>query len=178
MIHETSGGLPSTDDGVTAPFRIFINYRHADTGWAAWALYLMLEGRFGTENVFFDNGTLRPGMEWFEEIKSHVGAAGAFIALIGPQWMTKLVGHLQGGGQDYVAKEIDMALRSAPRVVVIPVLVDDAEPPNPGSLPPALKAISARHVERVRHTHAREDIENLIARLDELRDIATERGEA
>lgn len=80
-------------DGVSAAgedrqrLKLFINYRHADTGWAAWALYFKLEEEFGSENIFFDNGTLKPGMEWFEEIQAHVDEAGVFLGLIGPDWM-------------------------------------------------------------------------------------------
>ena len=73
------------------PLKIFINYRHEDMPFAAWTLYRELKGRFGKENIFFDEGTLRPGMRFPEEIKSHLaGGAGAFIALIGSKWMTTM----------------------------------------------------------------------------------------
>jgi SIR2-like domain/TIR domain len=150
------------------PLKVFINYRHDDTQGTAWALYLKLEERLGAENVFFDNGTLRPGVEWFDEIKARLAQSAAFIALIGPNWMSSLTARLQQSGEDYVVTELDLALRSAPQVIVIPVLVDDAEPPDPRRLPPALMALSDRHVERLRHTNLREDIDNLIARLDQI----------
>ena len=41
---------------------------------AASTLYRELKGQFGKENIFFDEGTLRPGMRFLEEIKSHLAA--------------------------------------------------------------------------------------------------------
>ena len=46
------------------PLKIFINYRHEDMPFAALTLYRELKGRFGKENIFFDEGTLRPGMRF------------------------------------------------------------------------------------------------------------------
>ena len=162
-------GLPSATDAPVPP-TFFLNYRHSDTGWAAWTLYFKLEERFGSERVFFDNGTLRGGMEWFKEIKLSLAGVGLFIALIGPKWMEKLVAHLQSGAPDYVVKEIDIALRGSPHIAVIPVLVDDAHAPDRNDLPPALKALPGLHVERLRQTHAGVDIERLI-------ECLVERGE-
>ncbi len=119
------------------PLKVFINYRHADTQGTAWALFFKLEWHFGTENVFFDNGTLRPGMQWLDEIKSHLSGAAVFLSLIGERWKSSLIAHLKPGDVDYVAKEIDLAFRAGPRVTVIPVLVDDAELLDPSDLPNA-----------------------------------------
>ena len=154
--------------------KIFINYRHADTGWAAWALYFKLEARFGADSVFFDNGSLRGGMQWLDEIKSGLTEAGVLLALIGPNWMSKLQANLQTGADDFVVKEIDIALRSKPRVEVVPVLVDQTEPPDASELPPALEALPGRQGERLRVGQADIDIEHLINRLIELRDKGQE----
>jgi hypothetical protein len=150
------------------PLTVFINYRHADTQGTAWALFFKLEWHFGTENVFFDNGTLRPGMQWLDEIKSHLSGAAVFLSLIGERWRSSLIAHVKPGDVDYVAKEIDLAFRAGPRVTVIPVLVDDAELPDPSDLPNALKSLPGCHAERLRHTHLAHDIEHLIGRLEEI----------
>ena len=133
-----AGGDVSADGDTGSSLKVFINYRHDDTKGTAAALSMKLEERFGAENVFFDNSSLRPGMQWFDEIKSHLAHCGAVIALIGPQWASILIDHLQRGGEDYVVKEIDLALRGGPRVSLIPVLVDEAALPDPRTLPPAL----------------------------------------
>lgn len=150
-----------------SPVKIFINYRHEDTQGTAWALFMKLEERYGADNVFFDNGALRPGMRWEEEIRSHLAAGGMFIALIGKLWMSSLQAHLQRGDEDYVAKEIDLALRSGPGMMVIPVLVDDAALPAPSELPQSLRMLLGCQQERLRHTHLPYDINHLIARLGE-----------
>ena len=166
----TEGDL-SADRPGGATLKVFISYRHEDTQIAAWMLYSRLVERFGAEDVFFDHGTLRPGMQWFAEIRSHVANARAFIALIGPKWMPSLNAHQQRGGDDYVAKETDLALRGRPGVTVIPVLVEDAERPDPSELPPSLRALSACQVERLRNSHLPDDIERLIERLGEIASI-------
>lgn len=164
--NDASDGVP-TDEQARPSLRVFLNYRQQDTQGTAWALYMKLEERIGAENVFFDRGSLQPGMRWADEIKSHMGHSAVVIALIGPQWMATLIAHLQHGGDDYVVKEIDLALRS-PRVTVIPALVDNTEIPNPADLPPAIKALASRQAERLRHTNLDSDIDHLIERLGEI----------
>lgn len=164
-----SGGVP-IDGRAGPPLKVFVNYRHEDAQSAAWALYMKLTERFGAENVFFDMGTLRPGMPWFEEIRSHLAHSGAVVALIGPNWMSSLTTHLQTGGEDYVAKEIDLALRSTPGVTLIPVLVDDAQLPDPRDLPPSLRPLPRCQAQRLRPTNLSDDIDQLIEWLGEIRE--------
>ncbi len=156
---------PPVAGPVGVPPKVFINYRHDDAQAVAWALYIKLEARFGADNVFFDKGTLQPGTRWLSEIKSQLAGAGAFIALIGPDWQSALTTRLRRGSEDYVAEEIDLALRARPQMTVIPVLIEDAELPDPGELPAALKALPSHQQERLRFTSLTEDIDRLIALL-------------
>jgi hypothetical protein len=160
----TGGGVPGVRPE-ESPVKVFINYRHEDTQGTAWALYMKLEAHFGAENVFFDNGALRPGMRWETEIRSHLADGGVFIALIGKDWLPSLQDHLRLGATDYVAKEIDLALRSDRDMIVIPVLVDDTALPAADDLPSSLQMLLGCQQERLRHTHLRHDIDHLIARL-------------
>jgi hypothetical protein len=164
------------NDSARSSLQIFINYRHEDTQGTAFALYFKLVERFGRDNVFFDNGTLRPGTHWFEEIKSHVATAGAFISLIGTEWMPTLIERQRRGGEDYVCTEIDLALRSGPQVTVIPVLLDSAGFPDRQQLPPALEGLLSCQGTQLRHTHLEDDIDNLMSRLAELERAATPIG--
>jgi SIR2-like domain/TIR domain len=157
------------DGSAGRPLKIFINYRHVDTQGTAWAIYMKLEQHFGQDSIFFDRGTLQPGMRWFDEIESHLAACGVFISLIGRQWMQILTAHQQQGLEDYVIKEIDLALRSGQRVTVIPVLVDDAELPDASQLPLSLRTLPDCQAVRLRPTNLPGDIDALIARLDEVR---------
>ena len=96
---DTTDPVEPTADGVSEvpgepPLRIFINYRREDMPFAGTLLSGELERRFGAENIFFDTGTLQPGMPFHEEIKAHLnGTAGAFIALIGPNWQATMDAH-------------------------------------------------------------------------------------
>lgn len=165
----TVGGVPAYLP-TEHPLKIFISYRRAEMSGTAWALYLSLKERFGAENVFLDNNNLQGGMQWLDEIKSHVNAAGAFLALIGPNWMQSLIAHQQRGDVDWVAKEIDLALRSRPYMTVIPVLVDGAEAPDSSELPPSLRALPECQAERLHHKDLLDDIQHLADRLSEIRE--------
>lgn len=149
------------------PLKIFINYRHQDMPFAAMTLYRELRGRFGQENIFFDEGSLRPGMRFPEEIRSHLtDGAGAFLALIGPRWLSTMITHRQQGDLDYVAKEIELALQNS--WTVIPVLVDDASLPDPLQLPPAIRALPDCQAARLRQMNLDDDVEDLSTRLNEI----------
>lgn len=151
-----------------SPFKVAINYRRADTQGTAWALYLKLATQFGEENVFFDNGSLQPGVRFRSEIQSRLAESAVLIVLIGTQWMPSLSQHQRQVAEDYVVMEIDLALRNAGHVTVIPVLVDGAECPDEEALPPALKPLVGYQVERLRHTHFLHDADHLINRLAEI----------
>lgn len=151
------------------PLKIFISYRREDVPFAAMMLYRELRGRFGKENIFFDQGTLRPGMRFPAEIRSHLtDGAGAFIALIGSRWMPTMIAHRQRGDLDYVTLEIELALQN--RWTVIPVLVDDASLPDRLQLPPAIRSLPDRHASRMRQANLDDDVEDLSARLNEIRE--------
>jgi SIR2-like domain/TIR domain len=147
---------------------VFINYRNDDYPGVAWPLYLQMTHQLPDADVFFDNVALKPGTTWFDEIRSHAIGASVFLALIGPRWFDCLTERMHRGGDDYVVKEIDLALRGAPQVTVIPVLVDGAQLPGAADLPPALRALPGRQVARIRHRNLLEDVNNLLSLISEL----------
>jgi hypothetical protein len=160
-------------DGISAEtpaeraLKIFINYRHEDVPFAAAALYRELKRRFGAENIFFDDGTLRPGVQFLHEIKTSLnGVTGAFIALIGPNWQSALDARRQRNDDDYVVRELELGLRNG--WTVIPVLLNDASLPQPGDLPKAIRALPGYQVTGLRQASLDGDIENLASRLDEI----------
>jgi SIR2-like domain/TIR domain len=146
---------------------IFINYRHEDMPFAASALYRELKVRFGAENIFFDGGTLRPGMQFLEQIKSHLnGPTGAFLALIGSKWLSTMDDHRRRGDEDYVLEEIELGLRKG--WTVIPVLLNGAPLPQPPRLPMAIRALPGYQAAYLRQTSMDEDVDELSGRLDEI----------
>ena len=156
-----------TQEPSAPALKLFINYRHEDIPFAAVTLYRELKGRFGAENIFFDGGTLRPGMDFLEEITSHLGdPPGAFIAVIGSKWADTLTEHQRLGDKDYVVQEIELGLQNG--WVFIPLLVNDAHLPAASMLPPSIRPLRSRHVARLRMDSLDNDVEYLTARLDEI----------
>jgi hypothetical protein len=156
-----AGGPPEV------PLKIFINYRHEDVPFAAMTVYRELRRPFGQENIFFDHGTLRPGMRFPEEIRSSLtNGSGAFIAMIGSLWVPTMLAHRQQGDLDYVAKELELALQN--NWTVIPVLVDNASFPDRLQLPPAIRALPDCQAAPLRQTNLDDDIADLTARLNEI----------
>ncbi len=115
--------------------RIFINYRREDAGGEALLLHRYLSDRFGSENVFIDVRNLQPGMVWFTEVLEHA-ANGVFLALIGDRWLESLAERREAAvakpTTDYVRVEIEYAFKRG--VSVIPVVIDDAPPPQEDQL--------------------------------------------
>lgn len=156
-----------TQEPSAPALKIFINYRHEDIPFAAVTLYRELKGRFGAENIFFDGGTLRPGMDFIEEITSHLGVPpGAFIAVIGSKWTDAMTAHERVGDKDYVVEEIELGLENG--WVFIPLLVNDAHLPAVSDLPPSIKSLRKRQVARLRMDSLEDDVEYLTAFLDEV----------
>lgn len=149
--------------------RFFINYRHEDSWGTASHLYRKLAMRFGAENVFYDNATLRYGEDWTKEISSSVERAAVLIALIGPRWRSILADRARRGGDDYVLREIGHALRAG-HVTVVPLRVDEAALPTADELPDEVCPLLGLESVRIHHTDLLDEsaCERLLARLAEL----------
>jgi CHAT domain/SIR2-like domain len=151
--------------------RIFLNYRQQDTSGHALLLTDRLGQRFGEGNV---HGSVdhAPEGERRDEIRAH----GAFLALIGPGWVSSL--RSSGAGRhtdDAVRRELEWALRDVPERV-IPVLIDTAMP-DPETLPRSLRAICRIEPVELRHASFDGDVAALFARLDQVA-VATTRQSA
>lgn len=149
--------------------RVFINYRHDDTEGEALLVYERLAERFGAENVFLDDKSLKPGMKWLEEIKEHA-ASGVFLALIGKRWLPSMKARAEAAvadpTEDYVRIEIEYALRRRSGLKVIPVLIGDAVPPPRDALTKSLEEITMIEVERIQLKHLDDDVKRLGDRIE------------
>ena len=65
--------------------KIFLNYRHEDSGGYALAIYQQLRQHFGPESVFRDVDSMDFGVDFVEEIERAVGSCQVLVATIGPQ---------------------------------------------------------------------------------------------
>jgi SIR2-like domain/TIR domain len=167
-------GVRPSDDGLDAPaLKIFINYRREDAQGDAGRLYDRLKDRFGADNVFLDVESIAPGMQWLKEIKARGAHGGAFLALIGSNWLTSLTGRRLASAavravavDDYVRREIEWALRDWPGVV-IPVLID-VTMPEASKLPRSIRNLTRQQAVELRGASYERDVANLIERLDRI----------
>ena len=154
-------------DGSSTP-RIFINHRHTDGGWAH-LLYDRLANRFGKSNVFLDAVSLKPGIQWLEELRTQSSTCSAFIALIGPNWASMMSDRAKGSEKDHARAEIERALRRDSAVrKVIPALVGDAEQPSEKDLPSlrSLFPLLHRQWKELRPSTWDEDVEALVREIE------------
>jgi hypothetical protein len=148
--------------------RVFINYRRDDTSGDARLLHDRLTAAFGADNVFLDVTGLRPGVMWLREILGQARTCAVFLSLIGPRWTPTLRDRAQRedpvASEDYVKLEIEEALRHRrDGLAFIPVLVENAVPPQEGALPRSLAGLAQIQPEFLRSVSYDDDVARLIA---------------
>lgn len=143
--------------------RIFINYRRADTRWAASRLYDGLSGQVGADKLFMDVDSIPPGADFVEYLNAYVDRSKAIVVLIGSHWLDLRddngLRRIEDP-DDFVNIEINRALER--NVIVIPVLVDDADMPSEDDLPDGLKGLARRQAVRLDHATYGQDLRRLI----------------
>ena len=123
--------------------KLFVNYRRRDAPGSAGRLHDDLARRFGSDAVFRDV-SMEYGRDFVQEITAAAGTCHALLAVIGPRWLTltdKEGRRRLDDPNDYVRLEIETALRRDD-VIVIPVLVEDAEMPAPEELPASMRELA------------------------------------
>jgi TIR domain-containing protein len=123
---------------------IFINYRTDDCNQAAAHIESYLSGRFGSERVFRDSKSIRPGDDYRVRLEAASSGARALLVLIGPGWAAACDrdgNFALANENDWIRKEILNAMNSKARI--IPVLCGRGLPRlTPGELPPELKPLA------------------------------------
>ncbi len=150
--------------------RIFISYRREDGAASARSICDRLSQHFGSENVFMDVESMRPGQRFDLELDRALSQCAAFIALIGPRWMELLEKRQLEGTHDFVRQELATALER--KMVVIPVLVEGARLPPSTVLPADISAVAFHQKQDISHERFSHDIGDLVAALE----IATGKG--
>ena len=150
--------------------KVFINYRREDSEAYARLLRDRLADVYGAESVFLDVVDLTPGLSWLEQIKASSTSCGAFLALIGPRWMSTMTDRAQrrfdDAPHDVVRQEIEFALSRGSRVEVIPLLVGGAQMPSGDGLVRSIRPLTSLQAIELRHTHFDADLEHLIETLN------------
>jgi hypothetical protein len=148
---------------------LFISYRKADAGYAASRLYADLERELAPGQVFLDKERLEGGDRWPERLRTEVERATVMLVLIGERWLKVQDPHTGDRRlnvpDDWVRTEIETGLQAVP--VVVPVLVDGAEPLTASMLRtvPSIKKLAELQVLRLRDEDWQSDIETLIKHL-------------
>jgi hypothetical protein len=148
---------------------IFINYRRTDAGWPADLLTGELGRSFGNTRVFQDVRGIDAGDDFVAVLDSQLHRATILIVLIGSNWLRvsdKFGRRRLDQEQDWVRREIRMALQK-PGCRVIPVLIDDAELPDEReALPEDISALLRRQRFYLRQAHSDNDIEALTREIE------------
>lgn len=126
---------------------VFISYRRADTANAAGRLFDLLETRFG-DQAFMDVVTIRPGVNFVEEIRAALASCSVVVVLIGSRWLAPPESR-KHGSEDFVRLEIAAAIEMG--VTLLPVLVDDARVPAESELPDDLRPLALIEPMPLRH---------------------------
>jgi hypothetical protein len=161
----------SMENLTTPTGRIFISYRREDSAYPAGWLFDRLVERFGTDSVFKDVDSIRPGDNFVSKITAAVGSCSTLLAVIGDNWLT--VADKDGQRRldnpgDFVRLEIGAAL--ARSILVIPVLVNGAPMPRPGQLPDSLKELAYRQAAELSPNRFNSDVSRLLRSLESPRE--------
>jgi formylglycine-generating enzyme required for sulfatase activity len=155
---------------------IFISYRRGDSAGSAGRLHDRLERTFGSERVFMDAERIQSGEDFSEAIDARLASCDVFIAVIGRNWLKAAD---QYGRRrldipnDWVRTEIAAALSR--NLLVIPLLVEDAELPKPEALPGDLVRLPELQAMEIHHASFHQDVDRLLDRIE--RDIKLRRGD-
>jgi formylglycine-generating enzyme required for sulfatase activity len=155
--------------------KIFISYRRADSQTIADRIQERLASAFGAENVFQDVLGISYGADFREVLQHKVQDSDVLLVIIGTRWATvKDVDENTGletsqlrlfNEDDFVRIEVETGLLNK-RVLVIPILVNDARMPHERDLPASLRPLMYRNAIAVRNNpYFNDDITRLIAQL-------------
>ena len=147
---------------------IFINYRRGDSAGSAGRLYDRLEQTFGADKVFMDVEGIQSGEDFAEMIDGRLASCDVFIAVIGRSWLRAVD---QYGRRrldiptDWTRLELAAALSRG--LLIIPLLVEDAELPPADALPGELVRLADLQAMEIHHTTFYADVQRLLERIQQ-----------
>jgi tetratricopeptide (TPR) repeat protein len=157
---------------------VFISYRHMDTWEAAALIRVLLHERFKETDIFWDIESIDPGDDWQKAIEDTYARCKALIAVIGPEWTgtdSSGSGRAIDNPNDWLRREIEAAV--ARGILILPVLVNEAEMPRPDELPPSLAPLTNHQAVSLRRDDHRSQIDRLIRKLEPVLEPAVDRSD-
>jgi hypothetical protein len=119
--------------------KIVISYRRSDSEAITGRIVDRLISEFGADDVFMDVDNIPLGTDFRAHIQSVLANASVLIAVVGPNWLGTGDGarHRVHDPDDPVRVEVETAMRQ--KLLVIPVLVNNATMPKSDTLPESLQ---------------------------------------
>ncbi|WAL68159.1 toll/interleukin-1 receptor domain-containing protein [Amycolatopsis cynarae] len=148
---------------------IFVNYRTGDGEQAAALLERELSRRFGTNSVFRDSKSIRPGDDYRIALNTASAGARVLLVIIGEKWLDALDrkgNRALDNEEDWTRREIVNALDHGVRV--IPILCDKAQPLTPAALPAELSRLADHQFLRFSTRNTEADLNTIAAALADL----------
>lgn len=145
---------------------VFINYRTGDGEKAAEQIDEKLLPVFGRKRVFRDQRELEPGVEYEKKLWDRLHKSSVFLALVGPGWLTARdeAGRLKLHDEDdFVRREIAVALRQTATQVIPVLLGAGVAPPKPVQLPADIRELAGRQVMFLRPALGHIDLPLIVA---------------
>lgn len=139
---------------------VFISYRRSDSSGYAGRIYDYLRGYFGESQVFMDVDNIEAGQDFRSVLHMALHSCNALIVIIGKEWVSNRL-YLS---DDFVRYEIEFALNR--NILVVPILVDNAQVPNLNRLPASLWPLLNRQILEINNTHFDHDIQKLAIALE------------
>ena len=140
---------------------VFISYRRDDSESVVHRLHERLCQEMGEGAVFLDTrGGLRGGDEWFHKIRERLYQATALLAVIGRRWLSEPNALRLADPADVLRQELEIALGRG--ILLIPILVDQAEMPVRSDLPESIARLSDKQYVEVSNRKFDRDIEDLL----------------
>jgi hypothetical protein len=144
---------------------VFINYRRTDEKAAA-DIDAELARQLGAGSAFRDV-RMRAGTEFPRELADRVAKCAVMLSIVGEKWDDANGLRLLHDHEDWVRREITMAL--AHGVQVVPILVGARSPLNVRDLPVDIRKIAFLQASHLRRNHDAQDVRRLVDEL--LRDL-------
>ncbi|MEO8751894.1 MAG: TIR domain-containing protein [Casimicrobiaceae bacterium] len=141
---------------------LFISYRREDGGWAG-RLYGDLEQAF---DVFFDTSRnkIDLGDLFPQQIDDALAECRVCIVVIGPEWANEKNLQRLADPEDWVRREIELALQGHPRIRTVPVFTGKAGVPDETRLPASLRPLFAHNGGNLTNENWKNDCQELIER--------------
>jgi hypothetical protein len=131
--------------------KIFFCYRQDALPKLAERIYIRLCEEFGTGRVVRD---VPPGTNLLKYCDETIAKDDIVLIAAGGEWAPRL-----NNIHDFVRLQIDTALRR--KIVIVPVLLEDARMPEAGSLPESLRPLLLLQAAQVRQANFDSDIDSL-----------------